>query len=70
MHFARECAYLRTLAPPVTPAPISTEPSPNFAYLAFHDPKLAALGTRAEAHFAGDPAATLAAQRVFGELLA
>lgn len=44
--------------------------SPNFAYLAHHDPKLAMLGARAEALFASDPAATLAVLRVFGELLA
>ena len=44
--------------------------SPNFAYLAHHDARLAALGTQAEGHFAGDPTITLFKLRQFGEVLA
>lgn len=44
--------------------------SPNFGYLAHHDPRLAALGTQAEEHFAADPEVCLFKLRKFGELLA
>lgn len=44
--------------------------SPNFAYLAYHDARLAALGTQAEQHFAADPIVTLFKLRQFGEVLA
>ncbi len=49
---------------------MNTTPSPNFAYLAHHDPRLAALGTQAEQQFAIDPSVTLAKLRQFGEVLA
>jgi type I restriction enzyme R subunit len=45
-------------------------PSPNFAYLAYHDARLVALGTQAEEHFAGDPTVTLFKLRQFAEVLA
>jgi len=44
--------------------------SPNFAYLAYHDPRLVALATQAEQHFATDPTVTLFKLRQFGEVLA
>ncbi|MDI1475390.1 type I restriction-modification system endonuclease [Polyangium sp. y55x31] len=44
--------------------------SPNFAYLAHHDPLLAILGTQAERYFADDPNTCLIKLRQFGELLA
>lgn len=47
-----------------------TEPSPNFAFLARHDPRLVALGTQAEQHFAGDATVCLFKLRSFGECLA
>jgi type I restriction enzyme R subunit len=49
---------------------LSQQPSPNFAYLAHHDPRLVALGTQAEEHFAADPEVSLFKLRKFGELLA
>jgi type I restriction enzyme R subunit len=49
---------------------VSPTPSPNFAYLAHHDARLAALATQAEEHFAGDPTITLFKLRQFGEILA
>ena len=45
-------------------------PSPNFAYLDHHDPRLAALGTQAEQHFEADPTITLWKLRQFSEVLA
>lgn len=42
--------------------------SPSSAYLVHHDPRLVAVGTRAEALFATAPAATLALLRIFGDL--
>ncbi len=45
-------------------------PSPNFAFLAYHDPRLVALGTQAEEHFATDPNVTLIKLRQFCEVLA
>ncbi|MFO0611564.1 MAG: hypothetical protein U0414_03175 [Polyangiaceae bacterium] len=42
----------------------------NFAYLAHHDTRLAALGTQAEQHFEADPTITLWKLRQFGELIA
>lgn len=45
-------------------------PSPNFAYLAYHDARLVALGTQAEQHFTSDPTITLFKLRQFGEVLA
>ena len=44
--------------------------SPNFAFLAVHDERLAVLGTQAERLFADDPNAALTKLRLFGELLA
>ena len=49
---------------------MTTQPSPNFAYLAHHDPRLVALGTQAEEHYASDPATCLAKLRLFAEVLA
>ena len=49
---------------------MSTKPSPNFAYLAYHDARLVALGTQAEEHFAQDPTITLFKLRQFAEVLA
>jgi type I restriction enzyme R subunit len=49
---------------------VDRQPSPNFAFLAHHDARLVALGTQAEAHFAGDAAICLFKLRQFGELLA
>ena len=49
---------------------VTTQPSPNFAYLAHHDPRLAALATQAEEHYASDPATCLAKLRLFAEVLA
>lgn len=45
-------------------------PSPNFAFLDVHDPRLVVLGTQAENHFNADPAASLAKLRTYGEFLA
>lgn len=45
-------------------------PSPNFDFLAHHDPWLVALGTQAEQHFASDPVVSLLKLRQFGEILA
>jgi type I restriction enzyme R subunit len=45
-------------------------PSPNFAFLAYHDARLVALATQAEEHFADDPAVSLYKLRLFGEVLA
>lgn len=45
-------------------------PSPNFAFLAYHDARLVALGTQAEEHFATDPTVTLFKLRQFAEVLA
>jgi type I restriction enzyme, R subunit len=45
-------------------------PSPNFAYLAHHDPRLAEVATRAERVLALDPEGALNHLRLFGELLA
>jgi hypothetical protein len=49
---------------------VSSQPSPNFAFLAYHDARLVALGTQAEEHFAGDPTVTLFKLRQFAEVLA
>lgn len=49
---------------------MDTKPSPNFAYLAHHDPRLVVVATKAEALFPVDPAACVAKLRLFGELLA
>ena len=47
------------------------QPSPNFAFLAHHDPRLVALGTQAEEQFAnGDANVTLYKLRQFCEVLA
>jgi type I restriction enzyme R subunit len=54
----------------VTSSSNSPQASPNFAYLAHHDPRLAALATQAEEHFAADPTVTLFKLRQFGEVLA
>lgn len=45
-------------------------PSPNFAFLAYHDARLVAMGTQAEEHFATDPTVTLFKLRQFAEVLA
>jgi hypothetical protein len=60
----------RFSAGPSADAPLSTEPSTNFAFLAHHDPRLVALGTQAEEHFAADPTVCLFKLRQFGEVLA
>ncbi|MGK4008930.1 type I restriction-modification system endonuclease [Sorangium sp. So ce1036] len=44
--------------------------SPNFAFLAHHDPRLVVLGTQAERYFAEDPNTCLVKLRQFGEILA
>jgi type I restriction enzyme R subunit len=44
--------------------------SPNFAFLAVHDDRLAVLGTQAERLFAEEPNAALTKLRLFAELLA
>lgn len=44
--------------------------SPNFAFLAYHDARLVALGTQAEQHFATDANVTLYKLRQFCEVLA
>ncbi|MBX3197917.1 MAG: type I restriction-modification system endonuclease [Labilithrix sp.] len=49
---------------------MSTEPSPNFVYLAYHDARLVALATQAEAVFASDPSTSIAKLRLFAEVLA
>jgi len=49
---------------------LTSTPSPNFAYLAYHDARLVALATQAEQHFAADPAIALWKLRQFGEVLA
>jgi hypothetical protein len=48
----------------------SPKPSPNFAFLAYHDPLLVALATQAEAVFPHDAAACLVRLPAFGEHLA
>lgn len=53
-----------------TPDPPSAHPSPNFGFLAYHDPRLSVLGTQAERLFAEDPSACLGKLRLFGEILA
>ncbi|WP_437937427.1 type I restriction-modification system endonuclease [Sorangium sp. So ce341] len=45
-------------------------PSPNFAFLGHHDPRLVVVGTQAERYFAEDPNTCLVKLRQFGELLA
>lgn len=47
-----------------------SKPSPNFAFLAYHDARLVALGTQAEEHFATDANVTLYKLRQFCEVLA
>ncbi|RYZ68244.1 MAG: DUF4145 domain-containing protein, partial [Proteobacteria bacterium] len=50
---------------------VINQPSPNFAFLAHHDPRLVALGTQAEEQFAnGDANATMFKLRLFCEFLA
>jgi len=44
--------------------------SPNFAFLASHDPFLESLGAAAERNFADDPATALFKLRLLGERLA
>jgi type I restriction enzyme R subunit len=50
--------------------PVSPTPSPNFAYLAHHDPRLVAVATQAEVLFPIDPSACLAKLRLLAEILA
>jgi type I restriction enzyme R subunit len=45
-------------------------PSPNFAFLAYHDPRLVALATQAELSFPSDPVVCLFKLRLFAEILA
>ena len=47
-----------------------TPASPNFAFLAAHDPQLVRLGALAERYFADDPSTALIKLRQFGEALA
>lgn len=49
---------------------VPSKPSPNFAFLAYHDARLVALGTQAEEHFASDANVTLYKLRQFCEVLA
>jgi restriction endonuclease S subunit len=49
---------------------LPSTPSPNFAFLAYHDARLVALGTQAEEHFATDANVTLYKLRQFCEVLA
>jgi type I restriction enzyme R subunit len=49
---------------------VHSNPSPNFAFLGHHDPRLVALGTQAEEQFANDPNVTLYKLRQFCEVLA
>jgi type I restriction enzyme, R subunit len=44
--------------------------SPNFAFLAHHDPRLAILASQAEQQFSIDPSVTLMKLRIFAETLA
>ncbi len=53
-----------------TPSPAAPTPSANFAFLAYHDPRLVALTTQAEAVFAHDPVGCLVRLRAFAEHLA
>ncbi len=46
------------------------QPSPNFAFLGYHDARLVVLGTQAERLFTEDPSACIGKLRLFGELLA
>ncbi len=58
------------MAAPRASRAVTNEPSPNFAYLAYHDARLVALATQAEEHFGSDPTVTLFKLRQFGEVLA
>lgn len=49
---------------------MSSQPSPNFAYVAHHDARLVALATQAEEAFASDPPTSIAKLRLFAEVLA
>jgi type I restriction enzyme R subunit len=49
---------------------VTLTPSPNFQFLAHHDPHLVLLGTQAERLFTEDPSACIAKLRTFGEILA
>ncbi|MBS2014023.1 MAG: DUF4145 domain-containing protein [Deltaproteobacteria bacterium] len=49
---------------------MSNSPSPNFAFLAYHDARLVALGTQAEESFANDANTSLYKLRQFCEVLA
>ena len=51
-------------------AAVHPNPSPNFAFLGHHNPRLVALGTQAEQQFAIDPNVTLYKLRQFCEVLA
>lgn len=44
---------------------MTPSPSPNFAFLAYHDARLVALGTQAEERFPTDPTVTLFKLRQF-----
>ncbi|MFN7146648.1 MAG: type I restriction-modification system endonuclease, partial [Myxococcota bacterium] len=48
----------------------SQQPSPNFGFLAYHDPRLSVLGAEAERLFAEHPSACLGRVRLFAEILA
>jgi len=49
---------------------VNTTPSSNLAFLPLHDPRLVALGTQAEEHFASDATIALFNLRQFREVLA
>lgn len=49
---------------------VAPSPSPNFAYLSYHDPRLVALGTEAEQLFAEHPRSCLNTLRLYAEILA
>jgi type I restriction enzyme R subunit len=53
------------MTPPATAAP-----SPNFGFLAYHDPRLSVFGAEAERLFAEHPSACVARLRLFAEVLA
>ena len=59
-------------SPPPTREPDSVPPAalPNFAFLAYHDPRLVVLGTQAARYFTEDPNTCLVKLRQFGEILA
>ncbi|WP_437930172.1 type I restriction-modification system endonuclease [Sorangium sp. So ce291] len=66
-----ELVFHGTVPPPKRePDPVPPAASPNFAFLAHHDPRLVVLGTQAERYFTEDPNTCLVVLRQFGEILA